>query len=406
MSQGQVMNKVFTKIFLTFFVSLPSLAFAHHGASAHFDLDVEVRIEGILTDFQLVNPHGFVYFDGLNEDGELVPWRCEMGTNLRRRASEETLLPGGRVLVTGNPARREENMCKLELIEHEDGRTVSFNGSSVEGASTYKPSETLLGLEAGERPELQTIAVSESVASMRLPVDVPTEGFFGHWNATSAGFLGLAGVGGRNSRVSTIDSDMALPTAFTQPEYTESGQELLESFDERFDFPALQCKSSVFDGIFHHGNINEFVQESNTSIRWVYGYMDLLRTIHLDQTEHPENMAASLLGHSYGYWEGDSLVVETAGFTKQWLYQIMGTNRNHDGHVISSENLTLRERITQDEKNDQLIVEYWAEDPEYWKEPISGTYRLSRSSRPYQEYGCIELGGHNNLRDNGKTIFD
>lgn len=399
------MDKVYTKLFFALFASLPSWALAHHGAAAHYDLAVEVQIEGILTDFQMVNPHGYVYFEGLNEEGNLVPWRCEMGTNLQRRASKETLLPGGHVLVTGNPARREENVCKLELIEHEDGRTVAFNGSSVEGASTYQPSATILGLKAGERPDLRTLALSESVASMRIPVEVPTEGFFGHWNATGMGFLGLAGVG-RNSRPSAIDSDLASPTTFVQPKYTQSGQAILESFDERFDFPSLQCKSSVIDGIFHHGNINEFVQESTTTIRWVYGYMDLLRTIHLDQTEHPAKIEPSLLGHSYGYWEGDSLMVETAGFTRQWLYQTAGRDRNNDGHVISSENLTLRERITHDEKNDHLVVEYWAEDPEYWQEPLSGTYRLNRSDSPYQDYNCIELGGYNNLRDNGKTIFE
>ena len=63
---------------------IPLVSNAHHGAGAHFDLETEIQIEGVLTDFQLVNPHGFVYFDGLNEAGELEPWRCEMGTNLRR----------------------------------------------------------------------------------------------------------------------------------------------------------------------------------------------------------------------------------------------------------------------------------------------------------------------------------
>ena len=117
-------------------------------------------------------------------------------------------------------------------------------------------------------------------------------------------------------------------------------------------------------------------------------------------------MEPSLLGHSYGYWEGDSLIVETAGFKRQWLYQTAGQNRNNDGHVISSEKLTLRERITHDETNDHLVVEYWAEDSDYWQEPLSGTYRLNRSTTPYQEYNCIELGGYNSLRDNGTTLFD
>lgn|GEM_PF-2513289 len=262
-------------------------------------------------------------------------------------------------------------------------------------------------MEAGERPDTdsQILAVGKSVASQRIAVEVPTEGFFGHWKASGIGFWGLPGIG-RGSTPTAIDSDLAQPTFFKQPAYTASGQALVDTFDDRFDFPALQCKSSVIDGIYHHGNVNEFVQESDTSIRWLYGYMDLLRTIHLDQTEHPENTAPSLLGHSYGFWEGDSLVVETAGFTRQWLYQVIVNDDHTEGHVISSENLTLRERITHDEKNDHLVVEYWAEDPDFWQEPVSGTYRLVRSSTPYQDYNCIELGGYNNLRENGKTIFE
>ncbi|GEM_PF-3464464 len=132
-----------------------------------------------MTKSQLVNPHGFVYFDGLNEESGLDPWRCEIG-NVRRQTSEETLLPGGRVLVTGNPARREDHLCKLEFIEHEDGRTINFNGGGTEGATNYQPSETLMALEAEERPDLIVIAVRESAAD-RLIVEVPDQGFFGHW---------------------------------------------------------------------------------------------------------------------------------------------------------------------------------------------------------------------------------
>lgn len=405
------MNNLFSKISLLLLSSFPVAVLAHHGAAAHFDMTTDIQIEGILTDFQMVNPHGFVYFDGLNEEGELEAWRCEMGTNLQRRASQETLLPGGRVLVTGKPARREDNLCKLELIEHEDGRTIAFNGGSEENATEYQPSEALVGI-TGERDspdtESQTIAVSVSKAAQRKIVDVPTEGFFGHWVGARGGFLGVAGFG-RNATATDIKTDLASPTTFVQPKYTEAGMALLESFDERFDFPALQCESSVFDGVFHHGNINEFVQESDSTVRWVSGYMDLVRTIHMDRTEHPEDGEASLMGHSYGYWEGDSLIVETANFSRQWLYQIgggAGRERLLDGHVISSEQLTLRERITHDEANDHLVVEYWAEDPEYWQDSLSGTYHLSRSDDPYREYKCIELGGYNNLRDNGKTIFD
>ena len=390
---------------------LPLASMAHHGAGAHFDLSAEIQIEGILTDFQLVNPHAYVYFDVPNAEGGLDAWRCEMGTNLQRRASKETLLPGGRVRVTGNPARREQNLCKIELIEHEDGRTIAFNGAASDGATDYTPSGALMAVagirssDTASAAERDVIAVTQSEAANRMIVEVSTEGLFGYWRATGSGFVGVAGVG-RNSSASQIDSDLPQPTRFQQPAYTSVGMALLESFDERFDFPALRCESSIFDGVFHHGNNNEFVQVSDEVIRWVYGYMDVVRTIHMDQASHPGSLEPALTGHSIGRWEGDSLVVETRGFKRQWLYQISGRDRLHDGQVISSEQLSVRERISHDPENDQLVVEYWAEDPVYWEEPLIGVYRLSRSEMPYQAYNCIELGGENNRRDDGTTLFD
>ena len=35
------------------------------------------------------------------------------------------------------------------------------------------------------------------------------------------------------------------------------------------------------------------------------------RTIYMDGRTHPEDLELSYLGHSIGWWEGDSLVIET-----------------------------------------------------------------------------------------------
>src|SRR5437660_525555 len=42
--------------------------------------------------------------------------------------------------------------------------------------------------------------------------------------------------------------------------------------------------------------------------------MSAERIVHLDQPKHPANVQPTLFGHSIGYWEGETLVVDTVGF--------------------------------------------------------------------------------------------
>ena len=44
------------------------------------------------------------------------------------------------------------------------------------------------------------------------------------------------------------------------------------------------------------------------------------RTIYMDGREHPKDFIPSGYGHSVGKWEGDTLVVDTVGFSEKfWL---------------------------------------------------------------------------------------
>ena len=44
------------------------------------------------------------------------------------------------------------------------------------------------------------------------------------------------------------------------------------------------------------------------------------RTIYMDGRTHPANLTPSYYGHSIGWWEGDTLVVDTIGFNENfWL---------------------------------------------------------------------------------------
>ena len=65
-------------------------------------------------------------------------------------------------------------------------------------------------------------------------------------------------------------------------DYTEAGQAVADTFDPAFDSPDIRCQASVLRGMQHHALVNEFVPVGDGPLRWVYGYMDLVRTIHMD----------------------------------------------------------------------------------------------------------------------------
>ena len=82
-------------------------ASAHHGFG-RFDPSRDIELEGTLTGVDFVNPHAYMYFEAVAEDGTVVPMRCEMraATVLRRSGwSEEMFVNGAHVTIAGRPHR-------------------------------------------------------------------------------------------------------------------------------------------------------------------------------------------------------------------------------------------------------------------------------------------------------------
>jgi hypothetical protein len=60
--------------------------------------------------------------------------------------------------------------------------------------------------------------------------------------------------------------------------------------------------------------------QGNTKMAIVYGFAEANRTIHLDKAKPEPAPIDSWMGRSHGRWDGDTLVVEAAGFNGQaWL---------------------------------------------------------------------------------------
>lgn len=78
---------------------------SHHSHSM-FDHGQEVTIVGVVTDFSFRNPHGFLFIDVKEENGEIVNYWIEMSTipsMIRNGIGVRTFRLGDTVKVTMHP---------------------------------------------------------------------------------------------------------------------------------------------------------------------------------------------------------------------------------------------------------------------------------------------------------------
>ena len=124
-----------------------------------------------------------------------------------------------------------------------------------------------------------------------------------------------------------------------------------------------------------------------------YEVLDVERTVHLGTKEHAPGIEPSHLGHSIGWFEGETLVVDTALFAAaQWG---IGSG------VSSSDNKHLTERFTLLDDGRRLRLDYTITDPVYLTEPVSMSQTFSiNSNYPWQdEYDCDPEASSRHLVD-------
>jgi hypothetical protein len=86
-------------------------AAAHHSVSGVFDASQRVRLEGVITGIDWINPHTFVHLDVTDEDGRTTTWRLEsLPTAMLRKAG-----------ITSEMIRDEGSVVEVEAIMARDG---------------------------------------------------------------------------------------------------------------------------------------------------------------------------------------------------------------------------------------------------------------------------------------------
>jgi hypothetical protein len=93
---------------------------AHHAISTVYDETQPVTLDGVVTQFQFVNPHPVIVMAVKGEDGKTLQWRLEMDTHrelVEIGFTPETLKEGDRLVVAGARARRQARSLYIRKLD-------------------------------------------------------------------------------------------------------------------------------------------------------------------------------------------------------------------------------------------------------------------------------------------------
>ena len=130
------MRKVLWSVVMA--VALVAPAFAHHSPAA-FDRTRQVTLAGTVKEFRWQNPHTWIEVLVPNDKGEEVLWGIELTSPtylVRAGWKSNTIRPGDKVTVVGNPVRSGEPSAIFVSLTLADGRTLTERPARLGGANT------------------------------------------------------------------------------------------------------------------------------------------------------------------------------------------------------------------------------------------------------------------------------
>lgn len=110
---------------------------AHHAFAAEFDVNQPITLTGVMTRWDMVNPHSWFHIDVTGPDGEVVSWMVEGGspnTLIRMGVTKNTVQPGTELTIEGYLAKDGSDKAVGRNFLLPDG-TRLFMGGSAPGAT-------------------------------------------------------------------------------------------------------------------------------------------------------------------------------------------------------------------------------------------------------------------------------
>ena len=110
-------------------------AIAHHAFAAEYDGTKPVKVKGVVTKVEWMNPHIWFYLDVKDDSGKVTTWGFSGGPPgmlARRGINKDVLKTGDVILVEGFRAKDGTNTCNSRSVKLPSGKSV-FAGSADDG---------------------------------------------------------------------------------------------------------------------------------------------------------------------------------------------------------------------------------------------------------------------------------
>jgi hypothetical protein len=284
-------------------------AFAHH-SQAMFDTSKEILIEGTVARFDWKNPHMYLIVKTTGPDGKPALVEGEglaITQALVDGLDRDALMPGTPVVMRANPNRGGwGKQVRILDVTTQDGEIHPFYAANTRNR-TLTPATSIEGKWAPSRAALG--AGFGAMAS---------------WPVTAEARAAQA----------TLAAD---GLCFVEP------VPFLAVLDE-----LREIKLGKDEVVLHFENSGD----------------NVIRTIHMN-AKHPADVKPSRHGHSIGWWEGDTLVIDTIAYEPN--------ASGLGGNVPSSADKHTVERLTLTKDRLRLRYEITVDDPVYLQKPASLT---------------------------------
>ena len=133
--------------------------------------------------------------------------------------------------------------------------------------------------------------------------------------------------------------------------------------------PHARCKASGVSRQFLTPYGAEIVEIPELERLFIFdiGGPHTFRTVYMDGRSHPADLQPTNYGHSIGWWEGDTLVIDSTGYNEDFWFGRRG--------LPHTEALQTIERFT---RTDERTIDYVLEihDPNVYTAPFTGGFSL------------------------------